>query len=227
MKLIVAIPLVLAFLFVHVSANASDSDVVIIPKNQSRENYEDSSEYARMGKKFSVLHDSALNRTAGGGIALGYLINSQSQILLEAHRLSLRGNLLDWFSGSVDSLEGTSVGTHYKHFFGNSFFVRGGAEYRTLSFDRQYNGSIFSAGTSSEKSSFAGNSLAAIVGIGNTWQWNYLTLGFDWYRMDLPVTSQVTRESIIANDKTNMEDQKDHYFKGTTGSAAFHIGLTF
>ena len=227
MKLIIAIPLVLAFLFVHVSANASDSDVVIIPKNQSREVYEDSSEYARMGKKFSVLYDTVVNRAAGSGISLGYLVTSQSQILVEAHRLSLRSNVISFLLGSYDSLEGTSVGAHYKHFFGNSFFVRGGAEYRTLSFDRQYNGSIFSAGTATEKSSFAGNSLAAIVGIGNTWQWNYLTLGFDWFRMDLPVTSQVTRESIIANDKTNMEDQKDHYFKGTTGSAAFHIGLTF
>lgn len=223
MKLLAAVPVVLISLFVQ----ANDSDVVIIPKNQSREVYEDSSEFARMEKKFSVLYDSVISRTVGSGISLGYLVTPQAHILLEAHRLSKKNDLLDLLSGNYDSLEGTSVGIHYKNFFGNSFFVRGGAEYRTLSFDRRYSGSIFSAGSASEKSSFAGYSLAAIIGIGNTWQWNYLTLGFDWYRMDLPLTSQITRENFIANDKTNMELQRNYYFKGTTGSAAFHIGLTF
>lgn len=224
MKSALALPLILLSLTTYSAEN-----VTVLTSESSNYVIKDSSEHNRLNKKFSVLLESTAGNTAAGGLSIGYYLDRQSQVILvlQSQSASVTRDMLSSLFGKKDSISGQSIGAQYKHFFGNSFFVRGGAEYREIFFKRKYDGSFLSSGTNGQQSSFDGATTLANVGIGNTWQFQNLTLGFDWIRFNLPISSQVNNEAFIAKDKESMESEKKYFLKSASVASNFHIGLSF
>ncbi len=220
----------LSFIFLSVAAYGAENGVTIIPGGSSNYVIDDSSEYYRLDKKFSVLLESTAGNAGASGASMGYYIDRKSQVLLVLQSQSAglgRAFASSILTGNKDSLSGYSIGAQYKYFFGNSFFVRGGAEHRELFFTRKYSGSFFSSGTSTDRSTFNGSSTSANISIGNTWQWQHLTLGFDWLRYNAPISSRINREDILAEDKIPMEREKEYYLKSDWFASNFHVGVSF
>ncbi len=140
------------------------------------------------------------------GINIGYFLNPNSILQLEytsshtpfqtpaysgANGYGSSTSSQRWYS----SLRGYSLGIHLKQFFGNSFYVNGGVDYRNLSRNNDYEdltntSQSFSVG-------FSGTSVAAAISLGNQWQFSHFTIGCDWIGVSVPFSHTVQNESTV------------------------------
>lgn len=120
--------------------------------------------------------------TSLGGV-VGWYLEPDDILSLEIKKLTY------FVSGDYGStLDSTLVGVHYKHFLGNSFYVKGGLDHHG-----------FRAGSSRVSSSATrdyseGRLLAAVFAIGNQWQIGAFTIGCDWGGVMLPLSKTLSRE---------------------------------
>lgn len=204
---------------------ASAADDVTVLDSETNYILKDSSEFNRMNKKFSLVLDSSTGYFLGSALAGSYLINRNDWILLEIRgEKAILGQIFSSILGYTEDSRNDSFGINYKHFFSNSFFVRSGLSYHNLSNSRKYVGSVI---TSSDNFSFTGNRTNFLIGIGNDWQWDHFTLGFDWLRTNIPVACYISDESYNSNSKSQMESNEDIFFRMNLFSTSFHIGATF
>lgn len=187
---------------------------------------EGTSESNRLGKTFSItgqLFGYGPNPALSQGVAAGYFINRNSMVLFEV----TGNNQNTRFMGSSFETKTSSVGVHFKQFFGNSFYARAGVDYRKVShkYDIQ---SIFSDSDFIYRSEFEGSSMAATILIGNQWQWSNFTLGCDWIGYVAPFSSTVTKEVVAGRSIEFHEDDKKRLLRDSIPQLLrFYLGASF
>lgn len=151
-------------------------------------------------------------------LILGYYIDSNNILQLEAG--AGRSDFeMKWDGQSEDKevLKGESVGLHYKHFFGNSFYVKLGADYRGI----KYTGKILDP----HFASIDGTSGVASIVVGNQWQWKTWTAGCDWIGGGLPFATFVSSTNGSAADVAAAKKKylEDAFVQGLR----IYVGATF
>lgn len=227
--------LVLATSFSIVSFAATEDDVVIV-KRSAKEIYEDSSEANRIGKKFDIhytLLGVSANYAPAQGIGVGYYVERNKQILIELRKgkgtynryryESYNGSSKEW---STDA-QITQIGAHFKHYVGNSFYYRVGADYNTVDYKYDLSGSYFS---DTKSSYFKGTAVVGSFVIGNQWQWENFTLGCDWIGLASPLTYSITgvTKPSSESEKSDLENDQRMYVTESSGILLrFYLGASF
>lgn len=196
------------------------SDVVVMKKPKVV--YEDSSEFHRMNKKFQATAQLAGFTVApidALGINLAAFINRDALVQLE------------YSQGKVGFLwtqyKATVLGLHYKRFFGNSFYVNGGVDYRNISMKTD---DVFFADDNGKEIGES-ESLVASVAIGNQWQWENFTLGCDWIGLGVPfakLDSKYDDTGFTAEERDRARNDWDDLGEATHAQfLRFYLGATF
>jgi hypothetical protein len=179
-------------------APAKQGDYVIAPSKKEVIE-QDSSAHHRIDKTFqitAILLGVGPSLSSSLGLQGSYFLNRNSLVTLEVTSGTLTSNanisVAGSQSGSSMDLKTKSIGAHFKHFTGNSFYYRLGADLRTADYSYTYNG------TNSDFYKFKGSSIALNLQIGNQWQWDNFTLGCDWIGLSVPLTSRISDESLSA-----------------------------
>lgn len=162
------------------------------------------SEIYRQDKDFSLTAQIFGHGPAASvmqGLHLGFFIDPDSLITVE---LVSGENPLIW-SSSGFTIKSFSASTHFKRFFGNTFYLKAGLDYKRV--DYRYEDSFF--GSSYEKTSFIGNSFALGASLGNQWQWSVFTFGFDWIGISMPFVSQLESSSSIGTSPNQQRLDRD------------------
>ena len=211
--------LFIVFFGTQLSAQADDIVSAKNEKNSPQAAITDSSAANRVDKRFSVFAEMAMGIIDSSGFSASYFIDPVSQIHIDYynHTLPLTAKVFEAISGGSDQLKGVSTGVHYKRFLGNSFFLRGGLDHRRIELLKSRTGSYF-----------RGTAVNAVLAIGNEWQWRHFTLGFDWFRGYLPLTSQITEEKYATTDQQKMiEDEQNAVLQKSTGMIGIRLGASF
>lgn len=222
MKLYAAIAALTVFMS-WFTVHAQDS-VTVIEKPVEMV-YKNSSEHNRMNKKWTAqwqLFGVGPNGTAEGAIIAGYHLDRNSVVQIEVGSGGTSGNSI--FIDDQYEFSGSTVGLHYKKFFGNSFYAKMGVDYRSVTYKYKY---AFGGG----EESFSGDSLAAGLVIGNQWQWQNFTLGCDWIGLSVPFASTVKSETVAGNDSYYRDEldkaQQKYLRNGFAQGLRFYMGYTF
>lgn len=232
MKLLIGI-LSLCFLYNYSFAEV-DSELkaepetgYVVVKRRPHEIVEKSSEANRIGKKIDVHADLASMGTSHlfvSGIGIGLFLDRSKQVLVDFRqgRDSFPRSHSEPINGQWQIFEPVThkrqASVHFKHFLGNSFYYRAGIDYNQVTYDYDYSRITYGSGHSS---SFAGESLAADVTIGNQWQWQNFNLGCDWFGYAVPFYSRFYNERAPRNSDASyetraFEEDKRYYVSGSS-----------
>lgn len=215
------------------SVFAQESSDVVVRSKSERVVYEDTSEFHRLNKSANInvqLLGIGPGFTSATMVSGGLFINPKSLILLEA------GTGKNSFgSGSLNSkyeLKTVNFGAHYKRFVGNTFYIKGGAEYTNVKADYSYE-SKFLTSTSKVRRELEGNLTTASFAIGNQWQWENFTLGCDWFGISAPIASSTTKKNVETTFSDNYDneaidaDEKTLFKDVSFQAVKFYIGASF
>lgn len=193
---------------------------------------EDSSQFHRVDKNYQatvLLVGVGPSIATTYGVQLGKYLDLNNVLIFEATTGTNNWNSTSSTGtyGRVRDLSATSLGLHYKHFSGNSFYFRVGADYRTL----KYKSTFTNLDQSRDITSFDGDSVAMNLQIGNQWQWESFTLGCDWVGYSLPVTSTIKNMQVVSSSdyekKWAKEDADMYITKGNLNLLRFYMGASF
>lgn len=187
----------------------------------------------RMNKNYTVTGEIlgvGPSGVYGQGIQFGFFLDESSLITIEINggKNSIdEGFLFTW--GDSLHQEGYSVGAHYKRFVGNSFYLKGGGDYRTIK--RKYTDEFWFSSDESTRE-FSGESVAVALALGNQWQMENFTIGCDWFGLELPVASRVYNVRYSANateyDRKDNREDMNRLVKGVGYTALrFYMGASF
>lgn len=228
MKKLLKILAVGAFLLSTTQALA-DKVKVLEPASEEQV-YRDSSAFHRIDKSFTLNYIAfgiGPSRSGSIGGTFGFFLDRNSEIDIEV--INGRPYTYDFSFASNYDIKTNSFGVHYKRFVGNSFYYRGGIDYRNVDYSHiSYD--IFTPSTILSREIFKGSSITATFLIGNQWQWENFTLGCDWFGIALPVTSQVDSESVSGTSPSqkNLKDEEENFLKKETStSLRFYLGASF
>jgi len=217
------------------SEEAQDKKYQVIPQVVPQEEAQVSetkgttSSQNRMDKDFqatAMLVGMGPSSVNSYGVQFGKFINSNSLFLGEVTNGSDSWGTVILF-GSRREINSTTVGLHYKYFTGNTFYVRFGADYRTIKYRQTYYWT-----SSNEMRNFDGESTALNFQLGNQWQWSGFTLGCDWVGVALPIMSRVKNIQIVSStpeyDDIQLNRDADTYVRKISLNAVrFYIGASF
>jgi hypothetical protein len=214
-----------AFSAASAKASASDYENVMIVKRPSV--IEESSEHNRMGKSFYLSVQPvgfAVSIIPSEGIDAGYYLNRNSLLQLEYSK----GKGLDYVFFDV---EATTVGLNLKYFTGNSFYLKGGAEYRQVSITN-FHCLFCDSNTKSDLGS--ADSIGVELAIGNQWQWSNFTLGCDWLGATIPVATTKISNSyksdpdFSSSSKSDLDNAWNQLARTTSYELLrFYLGASF
>jgi hypothetical protein len=182
--------------FASVSAMASEGNISMDVDTHR------SSTMERQDKKFTMVASPVgvgPSMNFEQGAAAGIFINPKTILQLEFGD----GNTSEggWFlSNDQTKIHSDSATIAIKHFTGNSFYVKGGIDYRRINYAYTYsNFALFGGNLNDPQSSYEFNasSFTGSIVIGNQWQWEGFTLGCDWFGIAMPFASTIHSESIV------------------------------
>lgn len=186
---------------------------------------EDSSRHNRMDKKYAgwvQLLGVGPSVSGSSGAAFGYFHTSDDIFFLELTKGSADSALASW--NGYFNIDTKSVGVHWKHFTGNSFYLNTGLDFRSV--DYEYSNSV--TATTSE---FEATSTALSFAIGNQWQWDNFTMGCDWVGVSVPLTDDISKASITTGSTFEedefREDQKLFSEETHIQLLRFYLGASF
>lgn len=165
--------------------------------------------------------DLILQLEATSGFRLNYTSSAQK----DENGYGSSTSSIAWTS----EFQAVAVGAHAKYFVGNSFYVKGGLDYRSVRQADIHTNVGNSA--SSYTIEFTGQALSAALALGNQWQFSYFTLGIDWIGAVLPFTSKVS-ETNPANStdygRQLSREGQQNYLKSLSGLfGRFYLGASF
>lgn len=208
-----------------VKSNVVDDDTQIVVLKKKKNIYEDSSEYFRLDKKYTItaqLLGANSTGTGGAGLNFGWYQNRNLIWQIETTSYNRREN-------SIIDASSSSIGLHLKFFTGNSFYMNGGLDLRRVDYKDEY---LYVSGSGWETAGFTSESLAATYGIGNQWQWDKFTIGCEWVGVAAPISYRVSNEVIPDNltswsrDELN-RDIKRYSSNGVMTLLKFYLGASF
>lgn len=209
-----------------------------IETTETTETLKISSKDIRAKKRFMVAGEvigQGPSGAYGQGVNFGILFNDRSMLTIELNggRSSIGessdsdGNYL-WDGQEIKS--GYSFGVGYKHFLANSFYIKTGLDLRT--FQYKYVNTPWNSSSAATSRKFSGDSAAVSFSVGNQWQYDYFTMGCDWFGLEAPFVSRIYDVSYSSN--TTGADREDHrrdMNRYVTGLGAtflrFYLGATF
>lgn len=185
---------------------------------------QNSSAHNRMDKKYVAwaqlvsIGPYVVNRS---GLAFGYYLNRNNVLFLDITGGSDESDN-DYNDGyDVDE---ESIGFHWKHFNGNSFYFNAGMDFRKINY-------VYTNSWSPVDSRFKATAANVSFSIGNQWQWDNFTLGCDWLGLTYPLFRDISESKITTADsyyKERFEDEKDDYTKKVSGKLlSFYLGYSF
>ncbi len=186
--------------------------------------YENSSEHNRMNKKYAAwaqLLGVGPSISSSRGLAFGKYHTSYDIFFLEVTDGSDGWSSFGGFEYDINT---KSIGVHWKHFTGNSFYFNTGIDFRKVDYD-------YRSTVTSTQSHFDSTSAIISFAIGNQWQWNSFTMGCDWIGLSLPVADKISNASITTGSAFEEGDFKDDQdlFSGKTHIQLlrFYLGASF
>ena len=199
---------------------------------------EDSSATRRMNKKFSITTELSGYGPFPGSIfsnreslILGYFLDFRNLVNLELRNFP-KGHIYTglFFASTDDIASGHSVGLHFKHFVGSSFYFTTGLDFMKYQYQRDrsyFLGSCYDC-SGINKNAFSGESIMANFTIGNQWQWENFTLGCDWFGLVRPVSSRLFNETNGDNGTDYLNSEKQTFTKyGLINLLRFYLGVAF
>jgi hypothetical protein len=156
------------------------------------------------------------------GINGGYFIDADKLVQIEVNRGKLG---LSSFDIATESL-----GVNLKYFTGNSFYVKAGAAYRSVSMK---NAICFNCAANNRVDLGAANAIAAELAVGNQWQWENFTFGCDWIGLMVPLVTAggdpvPTDIAMADRDRTEINNLWNQLNKSpTTTLLRFYLGASF
>ena len=203
------------------SASSEEPEIVKTPKRDSFV-YEDSSEFYRMHQKYQITYQAfglTVSPVSAKGLNAGFFIDRNSLVQFEGST-----GKTSWFFYDI---EAATLGLHYKHFLGNSFYINAGADYRKVRISNPHFFDLFA----SNKDLGEAESIAASFAIGNQWQWQNFTLGCDWIGLMVPVVTLSTHydsTGLNATDKNDLDKAWDDVARaGSAMLLRFYFGFSF
>lgn len=199
-----------------------------------------SDEYFRIGKNFGgtvQLGGMGPTTMSNTGISLQKYLDRNRVILFEGMigRMSSDTGAKNF---PENKWESKSIGVHYKQFFGNTFYLRGGVD---QSWVKVANSNVKTASTltgNDWKANYfelEGDVTSAAVSLGNQWQWETLTIGCDWVGLSRHLRHTITKDYVNDRTGTNADTQIESANSAKslflTGSGLhllrFYVGATF
>jgi len=203
-------------------------DYVVSPSAEKEVVARDSSAFNRIDKKYqatAILIGIGPSLSGTYGLQGSYFLTRNQLLMLEVTggKLNYGTSISGSQSGSSGDLKTSSIGLHYKHFSGNSFYWRGGFDFRRATETYNY---------ASDYYKFTGTSFAANFQIGNQWQWEYFTLGCDWIGVSVPLSHSFSDEQTSATAPSYyagwLSDDEDLFVKRTNLTLLrFYLGASF
>lgn len=189
----------------------------------------------RIDKNFTVTGEivgMGPSGVIGQGLNIGFFINEYSLIQIDIHggKNVDRDTLWSW-GYDRETKEGFSIGAHYKGFVSNSFYFKGGFDYRSV--DYEYVDDLwYTTNNDYITRSFSGESTTIGLSLGNQWQFGVFTLGCDWFGFQLPISSRVYDEKYSSNATTydrreNKRDMKRYVTETSYTLTRFYLGASF
>ena len=234
MKLAIALLLVLSTSSVFAAdptpparePNADDNkEYVVTPKAVIKE---DSSEHNRIDKQHqinAIIFGVGPSLSSTLGLQYGYFLDRNRMIIIEGTNGRLGfGTSMDAATGYDYTIKTKSLGAHFKHFTGNSFYYRAGLDVRTVDY------AYVDRSSTTDFVNFDATSLAANFQIGNQWQWSSFTLGCDWLGLSVPITSSVKNKQVGASTPSYISDDDDENLlveKTHINFLRFYLGASF
>lgn len=193
----------------------------------------DSSEHMRINKKYLLTaqpYGYAVAPVRSVGINGGLYLSSNSLLQFEFTKgvttLDVSGD--SKASTARGDLDALMLGVNYKRFFGNSFYVKAGGDYRKIGFSNL----IYTSGYNNIRGEIVSNdALVGNIAIGNQWQWETLTLGCDWIGINPPLINMKTEgntANLTASEKKDIESIWESLGKTTSYQyMRFYVGASF
>ena len=196
----------------------AEENVVVLKKPVTV--LEDTSEYHRMNKKILLTAQPigfAVSPVPSLGINAGYYLGRNSVLQLEHSDGVMNYVFFD--------IGATTTTLNYKHFFGNSFYLKAGAGYRKIEIknarllfvDIKEVGSV--------------ENVVAEVAIGNQWQWETFTLGCDWVGLMTPISTiskKYDKGSAKGQDAVDLDNSWNRMANVTSGELLrLYLGASF
>ncbi len=213
------------------TAPSKKADYVVSP-DETEVIAHDSSAYNRLDKTVDldvILFGIGPSLSLTTGIDVGYFLSRNSLLILEATSGKLGASISASGSqiGASSDLKTSSIGLHFKHFSGNSFYYRTGIDYRRAEYSY-----TFTNGSAIDFERFKGSSGAVDFQIGNQWQWSNFTLGCDWIGLSLPFASAISDEQLSGTAPAYYADwlknDEDTFVKKLTlNLLRFYLGASF
>lgn len=209
----------LAFVFMVRGADATQEGALAEPSNTMLLNGESVSDRLANGVtlQFQPVGLGVIG-TNESLIALGYYITENDLLALEfgAGRSDFQWKW-DGQPENSEILKGESIGVHYKRFFGNTFYLKTGLDYRGI----KYGG-----GTSHDSASVEGTSGVFSILIGNQWHWKRFSLGCDWVGVSVPFAGFISSQYSASEESASAARRK--YLEGTfVQGLRLYFGATF
>lgn len=205
-----------------------------------------SSESNRIDKSFSLLVQPVGIGPSPGlttGLILAYFFNANNQISLnysKYHHISTEFDLFNTGGKSPDiSLEGDSIGIHYKRFMSNTFYILMGIDHRYFKYSYKSGCSTFLYNnckndeylTNRTLIDFEGSSQVMTFAIGNQWQFKHFTLGCDWGGIAVPLSHQYLKlnyQNMNSSGQEALDKQKiEQFYNPSIIALRFYLGASF
>lgn len=211
-----------------VSTGGDSSEEVVVIKKRT-EIYEGSSEYNRMNQSMNIgaqVIGVGPSSEATQGLYAAFQLDRNSLVLIEGTRSDRERGLFD-----PTSIKTRSLGVHYKQFLGNSFYVRGGIDWREAEYRDVYNSS-YGLSEFDYQISFRGTSTAVSVSIGNQWTYRNFILGCDWIGGVQPLSHSFSEDRVSGSVSSWRQDdyevEKKRLVSGfVTQGLRLYLGLAF
>lgn len=203
--------------------NQQGVNIIKRPRNEGVLEY--SSEHNRMGKDYQISWQPVgftVSPIPSSGINAAVFLDRNSLLQLEFSQGSYP-RLLEY--GEVTA---TVIGARYKRFFGNSFYINTGANYRKIELESR--GGLFYTSDEASQKGLA-ESITAGIAIGNQWQFDNFTLGCDWIGLDAAVAKLKSDYKSTGFSSATAEEEKKDWDEisrvATAQLLRFYIGASF
>ena len=213
------------------SCFAQEPDYKVVDRPDNSVIVRNTSEFYRIDKKINVFVGAhAYSKVSGSELGLEYYLDRNKAVQLELFTgRAVFADTINEIFGDKSRTEASGVILSYKHYTGNSFFIRGGIDYKQHDYYRLERD--FFDKTVIGETSFAAESVGLIVSIGNQWQIENLTLGFDWIGFSAPIYTRLgTIKNTFAESDYHtkyFKDDQNTYVKKTSAFAMARIGISF
>lgn len=202
------------------AAVESPSEPAVAEKKVTRIR-QNSSEYFRMGKSFQVTAEGGfptLPLAAAGGAAAVFLGRNS---LLDVDYVRANDT---WFGYKAEIVMG---GVHFQQFLANSFYIKGGVDYRMVRLYDAWN--IFFGGSRSGE--FARHdSIGPSFAVGNQWQWEHFVIGCDWGGLYIPAVilkSEYNKDNVASSDTDSTDRGWNTASRTALMAVRFHVGVSW